>query len=161
MAENPTNPREVAEEIKRIRSEIGEKINELSEKEGFSQEEIDNEIGIQLYTSILEVTGKILEDEKMLEQFKIAAETIDKPTLTALTSIIAVTASNAAFQAVIFHDGLLKEELTEQFDNFVNHINNDKREIGMLKARMQVIEKKLDELIMKITTQNISKEINE
>ena len=169
MQENQrkSNLDEVVEDIKVTKNEFNEKIEQIAReteeiKDGVvNKEAIIESAGVRMYKAILETTGSILDNKEVKPLFEELAESMEEMKLTALTSLIVVSAAHAAYQGIVFYDDLLKEELNPQFDNLVAHINHDKQEIGLLKAKMTVMEKKLDELMLNIKTQNISKEINE
>lgn len=164
MSEN-NNLNEVIKDIKEqqkiVNKAIEDSIDASEEvKEGLVDKEEAKNVGVLLYNAILETVVDILNQPEVKTQYDIIKEKLDDKTMAALTSIIGVAASHAAYRAIIFHDNLLKEELIKQFDNLVMHINEDKKRIGLLETRMLVSEKRVEGIRTKLITDKISEEVN-
>lgn len=162
----PSTLSELVQEIEETQKNIQESYQSKQEEENGESPEapVEDDIGKILSDAITSSTVEILSDPAILNQFNIMKAALDENNhagaITALTSIIAISASHAAYQAIIFHDSLLKQELTKQFENIANYINNHRTNLGLQEVKIQVLEKKINDLITNQAIDKLSKEIN-
>ena len=140
---------ESIETIKNMQKVIEEQIENSDDvKEGINtKEEEMQEPQNLLFTKISESVILTLQNPDIINGFAVIHNSgFGKEATEVLINIIAITAATTAFNAMTFYDGLLKEELTKQFDHIANHINNSKSDIQGIMSACEVYKKKIGEL---------------
>ncbi len=146
----------IKDDQKRYNEELEKNAAEsINVKEGIctKEDEINQPENI-LFNAISESSLNILSDPALQKLFDVLKSELSESGLSTLTALMSICMSHSAYHAVVFHDELLRRELTKQFDNMVEHINRGKSDTGELYARVTVLEKKVGDIIndMRIKT---------
>lgn len=121
-------------------------------------EDEKREPGYILYNQIAEANIKILSMPATVEIFSKLSENLGEEMSRSLVELLAITMTQSAHQAIIFHDNLLKEEITKQFDNLVEYININHAEISAHTGAIKVFKAQLNEIQKKLQIDSFAKE---
>ena len=160
MSETHETLQGLVNEIEDAKAAYNEEVEKNAEDGVLTKEEEMEEPENILFNAISDTTVNILKDSAITEQFKTVVEGMGESVAGALMAITAITTTHAAYQAVVFHDELLKKELIKQFDSFAYHINETKGILGECQARLTVLEKKVDLLMEHKKLEEIDPMIN-
>ena len=125
--------------------------NNLSEKE--KQEEPD----YLLYNSISESSIEILQQESVLKLFNQIGDKLGSDIAKSLTELMAIAMTHSAYSAILFYDGLLKKELTNQFNHYGEHLNDATAIVKSHDSVLEVFGNRLTDLESKNKIDNINK----
>lgn len=117
-----------------------------------------HEAGYILYNQIAETNIKILSMPTTVEIFSKLSESLGEEMSRSLVELLAITMTQSAHQAIIFHDNLLKEEISKQFDNLVEHININHAEIAAHTGAIKVFKAQLNEIQKKLQIDSFTNE---
>lgn len=105
-----------------------------------------NEPGYVLFNNIAESSIRILQIPEVVKGFEKLSEKLGEDGSKTLVELIALTMTQSAYQAILFYDDLLKNEITKQFDLYGNTINRTRADIDGQSAAMNVFRKRLDKI---------------
>ena len=109
-----------------------------------------------LFNAISNSSINILSDPTLQKLFDALKNELSEEGLSTLLALISIAMSHSAYSAIVFHDELLKQELSRQFDNIAEHINKGKSDMGEAYARLSVLEKKVGDIINEMRIKNIA-----
>ena len=117
------------------------------------------ELGLLLFKQITDTTIKIMETPEVEKSLTTIATEMNmgEKSISSLINLIAIAMTNSAYQAIIFYDDLLKDELTKQFENVGNHINMGKADMEGFKAALQIHQKQIGEINKTLLLNNLKK----
>lgn len=104
------------------------------------------EPGFILYNQISKNVIEILNKPEVAKVFANIGKVMGDELSKEFISVIALSMSVSAHNAITFYDSLLKKELDAQFDNIGHHINLCKADIVGHQSVLEVFKKRLDEI---------------
>lgn len=113
-----------------------------------------------LYNMIANGSIELLQNESAIKAFQKLAEKTDGETAKLMIEMFAIMLTQSAYNAVVFYDELLKQELTKQFDHFADNINQNRAAISGQHGAILVFKKQLDEIQSKLKIEQFAKENN-
>ena len=154
-------------DIKEI-EESTKKIEEAVKKEAEENEENIN-FGLKLYNGIMNTVIEILRSESIVNRFTEITKAFDgKPDfgefgdkiLKPFIEIISLCMSQSAYQAIIFYDEMLKDELDKSFKIVGDGLNTHNAELAAHQGALEVFKQRLGEVEKTLKLNEISKENN-
>jgi len=139
-------------ELNHLREELKHAaMNSDDVKEGVSTPEEElKEPGYIIYDAIVETVVNILSSDIVTKSFAKIAESLPEDTTKTLVELLATCMSNSAHHAIMLYDGMLKQELTAQFNNYGNALNNCIATVNAQKGAIEVFRKQIGDLNMEI-----------
>lgn len=147
------------ENLKKTARENAENSNDVKTGKCSKEDEL-NEPAYMLYNNIAESTINILQNPEIVKVFKNISTKVDEEFSKNLVTLLAVTMTQSAHQAVIFYDDLLKQELTKQFDGLVNRMNITTADLEGSKSAITLLRKKIGDIENAIKIDDFNKENN-
>lgn len=160
MQETPLN--DSINELKQFQEAVkkaAEQSPDVKDGKVTAEEELQ-EPGYMLYNQIAESSIKILELPEVVKAFAKLTETFGEETSKSLVELFALTMTQSSYQAVLFYDSLLKEELGKQLDNIGVHLNGAKADIEGIKPALTVFKKQIGEIQKKLEIDKFVKDNN-
>lgn len=153
---------DAVEDIKKVQQAVHDTVNESEDvKNGnCTAEEESAEPGRVLFDKISENVINILQNPDIVRVFVDIGKKFDEKTSQDLTVMMAVCMSQSAYQALLFYDSLLKDELQRNYDVFNNNINLCKSSIEAHESALTIFRKKLSDIDKKLMADEAIKEIN-
>lgn len=150
MKNNPLN--DSVNELKQCQENIKKKAEESDDvKDGkCTAEEELREPAYVLYNQIAESSIRILQLPEVVNIFAKLSSNIGDDIAKALVELMALTMTQSAHQAVLFYDDLLKTELTKQFDNIGEHLNDTRAIVEGHTGALSVFKTQLNEIQSKL-----------
>ena len=102
--------------------------------------------GYILYNAIANNSIEILSNPEVVNTFKKIAESVGEEVSKSLVEMLAIIITQASYQSLIFYDSMLKNELTEQFNHFAQHINSAKADVEAHHGVLKVFKQQLGEI---------------
>ena len=131
-----------------------ETLNKKSEKINESNSE-DKNPGYILYDAIANNSIEILSNPEVVNTFKKIADAIGEEATKSMVEMLAIIITQASYQSIIFYDGLLKNQLTDQFNHFASHINSAKADVEAHHGVLRVFKQQLSEIQNKLEIEKI------
>jgi hypothetical protein len=144
-------------EIKDFSKNVEEAIN--NEDNELTEEEKKEEPDYLLYNAISETSISILQQESVIKLFEKISDKLGDDITKSLIELMTLTMTHSAFNAIVFYDGLLKGELTNQFDHYGNHLNNTSAIVRSHDSVLEVFGKRITDLENKLKIDEINKSL--
>lgn len=150
MSETPFN--DSVNELKQCQEDMKKKAEESPDvKEGkCTLEEELQEPAYLLYNQIAESSIRILQLPEVVKTFSALSDKFGDDLAKSFVELLALTMTQSAHQAVLFYDDLLKAELTKQFDNVGEHLNDTRAIVEGHSGALSVFKTKLNEIQTKL-----------
>ena len=100
----------------------------------------------KLYNSIADTSIEILKGETVANLFNKIADKLGEDLSKELCEVMAICMTHSAYQAVVFYDGLIKNELGKQFDHISDHLNSMAGVLNGHDGALQVFKSKINDL---------------
>jgi len=123
-------------------------------------EEANTDPAYVLYNTIANTSIELLQNEVVVKAFQKLASTTDAETSKCMIEMFAILLTQSAYNAILFYDELLKQELTKQFNHFADNINENRATINGHHSAMLVFRKQLNEIASKLKIEQFAKENN-
>lgn len=133
-------------DINKMKDIINEKIINDDTDDMLTEEEKKQEPDLLLYNAISESSIQILQQETVVNLFKYLSTKFDEDVIKSIIELITLTMTQSAYNAIVFYDNLLKEELTNQFDNYGKHLNDTTAIAKSHDAVLQVFGQRITDL---------------
>ena len=134
-------------DLENMRRAMKESLKQSEEvKEGNNNENQINDPSYVLFDQITKSTIEILKQPELEKIFGKISETLGDDTAKGLIEIFSASMTHSAYEAIVFYDGLLKIELSNQFDNIGKFINNLAADIKAHNAVLEVHKKDINEI---------------
>lgn len=129
--------------------------NEANENAGYNA-------GMVLFNNISDAVIKIFETPEVIKGLDKVRDEMNVPecSIKSLVEVMAVCTVNAAYEAVLFYDDLLKKELTKQFDHMVKQINLGNSEIEAHRSVLEIHRNKINEISNSIKLNSLKSKNN-
>lgn len=150
MAETPFN--DSINELRQCQEDMKKKAAEAPDvKEGkCTAEEELREPAYLLYNQIAESSIRILQLPEVVKTFSALSDKLGDDLAKSFVELLAMTMTQSAHQAVLFYDDLLKCELTKQFDNVGEHLNDTRAIVEGHTGALSVFKTQLNEIQTKL-----------
>lgn len=103
-----------------------------------------------LYNQIAESSIRILQLPEVVKTFAKLSDKLGDDLAKSFVELLALTMTQSAHQAVLFYDDLLKAELTKQFDNVGEHLNDTRAVVEGHTGALSVFKTQLSEIQNKL-----------
>ena len=159
MNEKKSNTEKAVDEINNFR-EAMRKATENSDdvKDGISTvEEEQQEPEFVLFDAIAESSINTLQMDAVVESMNKIADKLGDDLTSELCTIMAVLMSNSAFNAIMFYDDLLREQINEKFKEYDSIINDISAVTNGMNGAMEVFKKRIGDIQDKLGLDNAKK----
>lgn len=143
-----------------------DKINKIPEESentdaesGENKKENEQRPEYDLYKAILASSIEMLKLPETEQVFNNLKDLIGDKT-ESLIDLFILSMTHSAYNAIVYYDSLLKEELSNQLDNIGKYINNLNADVTAMKSVIKVHSKKIDDIKSSIEIEEFKKNIN-
>lgn len=136
-------------------------------KEGrCTKEDQMKEPGYLLFSQISDSVVQILSDERVISSLTNMVNFMgnDKDSKLEISKsfieTISVIMTNASYQAVLFYNDMLKEELTKQLDHMVDGLNTTRADVKGISMAIDVFKKRINDIEKTLKISEINSKLN-
>ena len=112
-----------------------------------------------LFNGIIDNTVNILQNPIINKSFEVMAKDMSADSVSALVNIVAIAMTYSSYQAIVFYDDLLKQELVKQFENVGKYINAIKADQEGQGGAIKIIRNQINEIVTKFKIDEIKENI--
>lgn len=138
-------------------AEAVDKTTREDNKENNSTDE-NNDPAFVLYNTIANNAVELLQNETVIETFRKLSPVLGNDGTKSMIEMFSILLTQSAYQAVLFYDNLLKEELSAQFNHFATHINTARADIEAHHGALTVFRKQLGEIQTKLNIEKFEEQ---
>lgn len=113
-----------------------------------------------LYNAIANNSIELLKNDTIVNTFRKLATAVGEDISKSMVEMFAILLTQSAYQAILFYDTLLKQELDNQFNHFAEHINASRADINAHHSALKVFKQQLSEIQTKLNINEIEKTHN-
>ena len=136
-----------------------DKLNKRKDQEDDSnQNDENNDPAYILYNAISNSAIETLKSDAVINTFKKLSPVLGEDVSKSIIEMFAILLTQSAYQAVLFYDDLLKQELSMQFNHMGEHLNIAKADIEAHNGVLKVFRQQLGEIQKKLNIDKIEEE---
>lgn len=138
--------------------ETSDKIKEMTDNaDKGASKELKDDPSYQLYQHIFETTSRVFDADETKEIFKVISSKMGEEISISLMSLMVLTVTHSAYDAIAFYDNHISDILNEQFTQIIDHVNGQNAAIDGMQSAMQIYRKQLNDISSKIITEDFAK----